>query len=169
MIARLFQLLFPSPLLSLLLMVLWLVMTQSYTRGNALLALVLGLVIPVFSANLRPRSKRMRHPLTVLRLCLTVMIDAWHSNWLVIRILLQPSLTRQDTSIFVRIPLEMRNPNGLAVLAAIVTITPGNAWAELSMDRSTLLLHVFDGRIDEQTVIQTVKQRYERPLMEIFE
>lgn len=159
----------PAPLLTLMLIVIWLVMTQSYTVGNLVLALILGFSIPIFSEKLRPQYVRVRHPIAIIRLCFIVMVDAWKSNMMVIRILLTPSLTREDTSIFIRIPLDMRDPNGLAVLAMIVTITPGNAWAELSMDRSTLLLHVFDGNIDENEVIQTVKQRYERPLMEIFE
>ncbi|WP_238944230.1 Na+/H+ antiporter subunit E [Allofranklinella schreckenbergeri] len=161
--------LFPAPLLSLLLVPLWLVMTQSYTLANLTLAVILGLGMPIFSASLRPLHVRVRKPLRIIRLCFVVMIDAWHSNLMVIRILLQPRLARETEGVFVRIPLQMRDPNGLAALAVITTITPGNAWAELSMDRSALLLHVFDGRIDPELVIRTVKERYERPLMEIFE
>ena len=57
---------------------------------------------------------------------------------------------------------------GLAVLATIVCITPGTVWAELSLDRSMLLLHVLE--VDDAAAIAAhVKQRYERPLMEIFE
>ncbi|KKW68157.1 monovalent cation/H+ antiporter subunit E [Lampropedia cohaerens] len=166
---KVFHFLIPAPLITLMLVVIWLVMTQSYSLGNCVLALGLGLGIPHFSEKLRPQYVRIRKPWVILRLCFIVMVDAWKSNWMVIRILLSPKLTKEDTSIFIRIPLDVRDPNALAVLAMIVTITPGNAWAELSMDRSTLLLHVFDGRIDQQVVIDTVKQRYERPLMEIFE
>ncbi|THT99694.1 Na+/H+ antiporter subunit E [Lampropedia puyangensis] len=160
---------FPAPLLSTLLIALWMVMTQSYSLANFVLALVLGLAIPIFSDALRPRYVRVRHPITIVKLAFTVMIDAWHSNLMVIRILFKKNATKEDTSIFIRIPLEMRDPNALAVLAVITTITPGNAWAELSMDRSTLLLHVFDGNVNQDEVIKTVKERYERPLMEIFE
>ena len=56
----------------------------------------------------------------------------------------------------------------LAVLAMIVTATPGTAWAELAADRSVLLLHVLSLE-DEAEVVATIKERYERPLMEIFE
>jgi multicomponent K+:H+ antiporter subunit E len=69
---------------------------------------------------------------------------------------------------FVRVPLAMRDPNGLAVLAMIVCLTPGTAWAEVAFDRSTLLIHVFDVD-DVPAFIELVKTRYERPLMEIFE
>eukprot|EP01035_Chromulina_nebulosa_P048872 gene48872-66342_t len=60
----------------------------------------------------------------------------------------------------VHIPLDVRDPNALAVLAMIVCITPGTAWAEISLDRSMLLLHVLE-LDDPATVIADVKQRYE--------
>jgi len=62
----------------------------------------------------------------------------------------------------------MRDPSGLAVLAMIFCLTPGTAWAELSLDRSTLIIHVFDLQ-DDAAFIALIKTRYERPLMEIFE
>ena len=65
-------------------------------------------------------------------------------------------------------PVAAYNANALAVLAMILCLTPGTAWGELSLDRSTLLLHVFDLK-DEQGMIRMIKDRYEKPLMEIFE
>ena len=50
----------------------------------------------------------------------------------------------------------------------IVCITPGTAWAELSRDRTTLLLHALDVS-DPHAMAAQIKTRYERPLMEIFE
>ena len=80
-------------------------------------------------------------------------------------------LTRRTDDIpshFLLIPLDVRDANALAVLAMILCLTPGTAWGELSLDRSTPLLHVFDLK-DEQGMIRMIKDRYEKPLMEIFE
>ncbi|WP_341273242.1 Na+/H+ antiporter subunit E [Corticibacter populi] len=159
---------FPGPLLSVMLFGMWLMMTQSYSLANMVLAAILGFGVPIFSAKLRPRYVRVRRPLVILRLFAVVTIDAWHSGWAVMKVLLR-RVGNEDTSEFVHVPLELRDPNGLAVLALITCITPGNAWGELSMDRSTLLLHVLDGKVEPEKVIRTVKERYERPLMEIFE
>jgi len=41
-------------------------------------------------------------------------------------------------------------------------------WGELSADRSLLMIHVLDLH-DEQWWIDTIKNRYERPLRSIFE
>lgn len=159
--------LFPAPLLSVALFVVWLLLNQSLSAGQMLMALLVAVVVPVLAADLRPLPVRIRHPLTVLRLGFTVVADTTVSNLQVARFLLFPSL-RKHPADFVTIPLELRDPNALAVLAVIVCITPGTAWAELSMDRSMLRLHVLEVD-DPQTIIDHVKQRYERPLMEIFE
>ena len=98
------------------------------------------------------------------------MVDgeaATQSNIAVLRFLLLPR-TRRHSADFVKIPLELRDPNGLAVLAMIVCITPGTVWAELSRDRSMLMLHVLEVH-DREAIVQHVQTRYERPLMEIFE
>ena len=157
----------PAPLLSVLLFVLWLLLNRSLDTGQLLLALLLALVIPVLSSGLRPLPVRIRHPLVVLRLMLSVAADSVRSNIAVARLLLIPD-KRRHASGFVHVPLDLRDPNALAVLAMIVCITPGTAWAELSLDRATLLLHVLE--VDDAVAIAAlVKSRYERPLMEIFE
>lgn len=159
--------LLPAPLVSLGLFVMWLLLNHSMSAGHVILALVLALGLPVMFRELRPQQVRVRHPGTVLRLCFRVMVDTTQSNIAVLRFLLLPSQRRYAPD-FVKIPLELRDPNGLAVLAMIVCITPGTAWAELSLDRSMLMLHVLEVH-DAQAIAYHVKTCYERPLMEIFE
>jgi multicomponent K+:H+ antiporter subunit E len=62
----------------------------------------------------------------------------------------------------------LHDANGLAALAIITTVVPGTVWSELAVDRSALLLHLFDVD-DEQAYVSYFKQRYEKPLTEIFE
>lgn len=159
--------LLPAPLLSVALFLLWLLLNQSLSAGHMLLGAILGLLIPVLLRGLRPLPVRIRHPLTILRLAASVVYDTTASNLTVVRFLLFPSMRKHGAD-FVHIPLELRDPNALAVLAMIVCITPGTAWAELSRDRSVLLLHVLEVG-DPQEVIDHIKSSYERPLMEIFE
>ncbi|GAB2531785.1 MULTISPECIES: Na+/H+ antiporter subunit E [unclassified Simplicispira] len=159
--------LLPAPLLSLALFFLWLLLTRSLSAGHLLLATVLALAVPVLTRGLRPLPVRIRKPTAVLRLGLRVMVDTVESNLGAARLLVFPSLRRHPSG-FVHIPLQLRDPNALAVLAMIVCITPGTSWAELSLDRSVLLLHVLEVG-DPQSLIAHVQQCYEKPLMEIFE
>jgi multicomponent K+:H+ antiporter subunit E len=68
----------------------------------------------------------------------------------------------------VQIPLELRHPAALAALACIITATPGTAWARYDSVRGVLTMHILD-LIDDETWIRTIKERYERRLLEIFE
>ncbi len=157
---------FPSPPLSLALFVVWLLLNQSVAASTLLMAGVLALVVPVLTRSLRPATVRMRRPGVALRLAARSMLDMVFSAWTIARILLSRKAAINPQ--FVYIPLELRDPNALAVLAMICCLTPGTAWGELSLDRSALLLHVYDLK-DEPAFIALIKQRYERPLMEIFE
>ncbi len=159
--------LFPAPLLSVVLFILWLLLNHSVSAGQMVLGCLVAIVIPVLTSGLRPLPVRIRRPGTVLRLALRVVKDTIASNLAVARLFIHPS-SRRHPSGFVHIPLKMRDPNGLAVLAMIVCITPGTAWAELSLDRTVLLLHVLE-LDDPQATIEHVQSCYERPLMEIFE
>lgn len=159
--------LFPAPLLSLSLFLLWLVLNLSVSPGNVLLGLLLGVLAPLLMAPLRPVSARIRHPLVVLRLILRVGIDVLISNLQVARGV-WTAKRRAPRSRFVHIPLDLRDAHGLAALSMITTVIPGTIWSELALDRSILLLHVFD-LDDEAHFIEHFKQTYERPLMEIFE
>lgn len=159
--------LLPAPLLSVALFLLWLLLTRSLSAGHLILATVLALAVPLLTRGLRPLPVRIRKPTAMLRLGLRVVMDTVMSNLDAARILVLPS-RRRNPSAFVRIPLQVRDPNALAVLAMIVCITPGTSWAELSLDRSVLLLHVLEVD-DPQTIVDHVKQHYEQPLMEIFE
>ena len=157
----------PAPLLSLALFALWLLLNRSLSVGQLLLGAMLALVIPVLTAGLRPVPVRVRRPGVALRLLLRVLADSVRSNFAVASLLLWPG-SRRHAAGFVYVSLELRDPNALAVLAMIVCITPGTAWAELSLDRATLLLHVLE--VDDAAAIAAyVKSGYERPLMEIFE
>ena len=157
----------PTPLLSLALFAVWLLLNRSVSAGHLILGTVLAVAIPLLTAGLRPMRVRVRRPTMVLRLAFNVVVDTVQSNIAVARLLLAPR-TRRHPAGFVQIPLQLRDPNALAVLAVITYITPGSAWAEISLDRSMLMLHLLE-LDDPAAVVARVKTRYERPLMEIFE
>lgn len=159
--------LLPAPVLSLSLFALWLLLNQSISVGHLLLGTVVAVAMPLLTAPLRPLPARIRRPRVLLRLILTVGWDVVMSNLKVGRDVLR-SARRMPASAFVRIPLDLRDANALAALAIITTVVPGTVWSELALDRSAVLLHVWDLE-DEAVFIAHYKSRYERPLMEIFE
>ncbi|MEI7446757.1 MAG: Na+/H+ antiporter subunit E, partial [Burkholderiales bacterium] len=69
---------------------------------------------------------------------------------------------------FVWVPLDVRRPRSIALLAGIVTMTPGTLSCELSDDHRHLLVHGLD-IADPQALVDEVKTRYEAPIRELFE
>jgi len=158
---------FPSPLLSLALLAIWMLLNGSFGPGQWLMGILLAWLVPYLTHSLRPTPVRFSHPMTALRLLMHVGSDVIASNLRVLRGTLAPT-KRVPEGGFIVIPLDMRDPNGLAVLAAIMCVIPGTIWSELALDRSALMVHLFDLQNGEAE-IELIKQRYERPLMEIFE
>ncbi|SHM92935.1 multisubunit potassium/proton antiporter, PhaE subunit [Pseudomonas asturiensis] len=159
--------LFPAPVFSLALWVLWLVLNLSISPGQLLLGAVLGFLAPLLMAPLRPMPVRIRKPGTILKFLLMVGRDVVVSN-LQVGLSVWKLKHRPPRSAFVRVPLDLHNANGLAALAMVTTVVPGTVWSELALDRSVLLMHVFDLE-DEAQFIEHFKTTYERPLMEIFQ
>ena len=83
-------------------------------------------------------------------------------------IVVEPAVSDGYSYDNVTIPLQLKDPYGLAILACIITATPGTIWMSYRPADGQLLIHVFD-LIDETEWVRTVTQRYEAPLREIFE
>jgi len=158
--------LLPFPLISAGLLVLWLLLTGTLSLGQLLLGSAAALVGGWALAALDPPKARLRRPGAIFRLAALVVADIVRSNFAVARIVLGLG-RRERTSGFVNIPLELRDPYGLATLAGIITSTPGTLWVGFDAASGTLTIHVLD-LVDESEWVRTIKSRYERPLLEIF-
>jgi multicomponent K+:H+ antiporter subunit E len=159
--------LLPFPILSCGLLVLWLLLNQTISLGQFLIGCVLAFAGGLSLTTLQLPRERVRRPSAVLRLFALVTVDIIRSNIAVGRIILGLG-RRQRTSGFVNIPLDLRNPYALAVLACIITSTPGTLWVSFDRQKGLLMIHVLD-LIDEGEWIRTIKGRYEPHLLEIFE
>src|SRR5690606_34322227 len=95
------------------------------------------------ASKLRPLRARPKHVWTMLCLIWHVAVDITRSNIAVSRIIWLGGHA-QATSGFIKIPLRIRDPHGLAALACIVTYTPGTVWSDYSDEESVLTLHVLD-------------------------
>ena len=156
----------PYPLLSASLLLMWLAL-NGFTPGH----LILGCIVAVFAswgmASLRPAKPRLPKWYLLPKLVGIVLYDIVCSNLAVAAILVQGRRARFRPG-FVTVPLDLENPTGLAVLAVVVTSTPGTAWLEYNSLSRTVLIHVLD-LVDEAQMQALIKERYEALLMEIFE
>jgi multicomponent K+:H+ antiporter subunit E len=167
----------PTPFMSLLLFVVWLLLNNSLAPGHLLLAVFLAVVIPLVVSPFSTKQPRIVKPGLALRHLLLVLYDIITANVQVAILILGP--TKRLTPGFVKIPLDLTHSMPITILASTVSLTPGTVSAEvyplsesLSEDQISeqrfLLIHVLN-LTDEQALIDTIKQRYEAPLLEIFQ
>jgi len=160
--------LLPFPMMSIVLLLFWLLLNQSLAPSDLLLGAILGVVVPLLTKPLVPLGyPKLKRPLTLFRLLSMALVEIVRSclnvSWLIL------SKKRDGlNSQFIKVPLDIRNPYGLALLSCLINSTPGTVWVEILPDRYELALHVFDLH-DEQWWVETIKTRYEKPLIEIFE
>jgi multicomponent K+:H+ antiporter subunit E len=154
--------------LVLVLVAMWLALNQTLAPGQAVLGAALAAALVSAAVSLRPLHARPRRVHVAAGLALTVLTDVVRSNLAVARIVLGFPRRREVRAGFLDVPLDLRDPHGVAALAVIVTATPGTLWVRLSPDGNAVRLHVLDLEDEEQS-IRWIKTRYERPLMRIFE
>ncbi|MES5098270.1 Na+/H+ antiporter subunit E [Agrobacterium sp. BA1120] len=156
----------PYPLLTLSLIIFWMTI-NSFSPGHLLLGTVVAMVASWAMASLRPPKPRIRNWHLVIKLIVIVLYDIIRSNIAVAFIILFKR-DRKVKSGFLTIPLDLRDPMGLAALAVVLTATPGSAWLEYNSSQGTLLIHVLD-EVSDAYWQHLIKSRYEKMLMEIFE
>ncbi|MCC6192855.1 MAG: monovalent cation/H+ antiporter subunit E [Burkholderiales bacterium] len=145
----------------------WLALGDTIAVADALVGALVATGAVLALSRLDAPPSGWRHPWTAVKLAATVAGDIARSNVAVATIVLRRG-TRGRVAGFIDVPLDLRHTAGLAVLACIITATPGTTWAGYDARSGTLTMHILD-LVDEAALVRAVKERYERPLREIFE
>jgi len=157
---------FPMPLQSVVLFVAWLLLNNSLSAGHILLAILFAIAIPRFCLPVQSPQPKAHRPLLIVRYFLVLLWDIAVANLNVARLVLGSN--RKLSPGFIAIPLDMRAELPITILASTISLTPGTLSADVSKDRNWLYVHALDID-DEAALIAEIKQRYERPLKEIFQ
>lgn len=160
-----FRRVLPSIPMSLTIFVFGLLLVDKVTTGQVVLAALVALVIPQISRRLEREFAQIKSLRPIPRLAMVILYDIVKANIQTARLVLGPE--RRLRSRWVWVPLDFKNIHGITALASVITLTPGTVSAELSDDRSYLLVHALDVD-DPQALIDEIKTRYEAPLKEIF-
>lgn len=150
----------PHPLLTLVLVLLWMALLNSFTAAGLIVGIILGMLIPIYTANFWPQRPVVRAPLQVLSFVAIVILDVVVANIQVAFLILFRRAERLRSR-WVSIPLELTSPEAITVLVGTITLTPGTVASDLSSDGRTLLVHCLDVG-DEEQLVRRIKQRYER-------
>ncbi|MDO9165812.1 MAG: Na+/H+ antiporter subunit E [Rhodoferax sp.] len=153
------------PWLTGMLAVSWLLLQHSLEPVHLLSAALIGIVLPRLLHDFLPReaSLQLAPMLTLTRI---VLWDIVISNITVARLVLGP-IARMHPA-WVPIPLALTHPTAISLLATIITTTPGTVSCTIDEQRRQILVHALDCD-DPAQMAKDIKNRYEVPLLAIFE
>ncbi len=158
--------LFPQPWLTVTLILTWMLLVNGTKLGSLVLAAALGILIPLLTKAYWPGKPRVHNMPALLAYVALVIWDILVANIVVARIILfrRPDQIR---SAFIAVPINLTTPEGIAVLSATITLTPGTVTADMSACGRVLLIHALHAP-DPAAVRDEIKSRYEARLQRIF-
>lgn len=157
----------PRPVMTLVITGFWMLLLNDFSMGGLVFGLILGFTIPYFTSSLWPAARGIRSYPKAAAYFLLVLWDIVVANMQVAYLILFRRAADLSPRFFT-VPLDLRTPEAITVLASTITMTPGTVSSDLSADGRSLLVHGLDVR-DEAEVVAQIKQRYEARLKEIFE
>ena len=162
---NMFRSLVPRPMLSLLLWGVWLLLNNTVAAGHVLLGLLLAIAIPRLTYHFWDPQADVKRPLLMVKFIFILVYDIIIANIDVARRILGSSNNLNPA--FFEYPLAIKGDFPITILASTISLTPGTVSAQLSADRSRLLIHGL--HVDDvAAAVAQIRQRYEAPLQEIF-
>ena len=155
----------PHPFVSCLVFLSWQMLAHSVAVSDLLLALLLAVFIPRLVQPFIDRTPHI-HWTAVIKLVLVVLWDILIANFRMAKMVLGPM--HQLHPQWYRVPLNTEHEQVNTLLAMIITTTPGTVSAGIDQERGDILVHALSTD-DTELDIQTIKRRYELPLIEIFD
>ncbi|MGC3939087.1 Na+/H+ antiporter subunit E [Roseobacter sp. EG26] len=164
--ARAYRWLLPHPILTLILAVVWTLLQNEISAGMVVFGIILGIIIPWITSVWWPDTPRGFRLDKMISYSLIVMWDILVANVQVAWIVLTVPNSKLKPA-WIVVPLKLREPEAITVLAGTITLTPGTVSADLSDEGHSLLVHVLHTD-DPDAVLNDIKTRYEGRLLEIF-
>lgn len=155
----------PHPLLSLLLLVLWLLLNNTAAPGHLVLGTAFGIIIPLFTRRFWPQRLAVGHFAAALRLAGRVIVDIIRANFSVAKVVLGPKSAIQP--MFVKVPLDVESDFAVSLLASVISLTPGTVSADIDVENRCLLVHALSTE-EPDDLVRQIKSRYETLIKEIF-
>ncbi|MBW0147014.1 Na+/H+ antiporter subunit E [Marinobacter arenosus] len=156
---------FPQPWLSLILFLTWQFLNDGVSGASVVMGLILAWAIPQITHGFWPERPAFFKSWRMPGYLLHVIRDIVVASFQVAKLILSP---RQPRPVFVSYPLELEHPLAISILASTISLTPGTVSVDISDDNRILLVHALDAENDDE-VIDVIRTRYEKPLLEMFQ
>ena len=145
----------------------WFLLVNQWKVGSLVMAVFLATVIPLVTSPYWPHRPRLNSLPALLSYAGLVVWDVILANIQVARIILFMPRDRIQSA-WIPVPIELKSPEAIAILAGTITMTPGTVTADMSACGTVLLIHSLHAP-DPDAIRDDIKSRYETRLKRIFE
>lgn len=157
--------LFPHPVLSVVLWIIWLLLNNTISAGHMVLGALLAIFIPWFTSSFWPETVKIRKPWLLVKYLAVVLWEIMIANVVVAKMIISRADKLQPG--FIAYQLTLQSPIAISLLANTISLTPGTVSCDLTEDGRILLIHAL--HIDDAAAIKAdIARKFERPLEEIF-
>lgn len=154
-------------LLVIILALVWAAITGSFSGLNLLFGgLIAGLAVTVLRGSLRQAGawRKLRLILALAGLFIyELMVSAIRVAWVVV----QPDIKAAIRPAVIAVPLKVKSDAEIALLANLITLTPGTLSVDVSPDRSTLFVHALS-LTSADALIADIATGFEARIAEIY-
>ncbi len=150
---------------NLMLALIWMFLTGSLTANTLIEGFIVGYLALWLASPLYGPSTYFRKFRQVVSFILYFLRELVVATFRVARVVISPELNVRP--VIIAVPLDVKTDIQIALLANLVTLTPGSMTLDVSDDRRVMYVHVMHAE-DVEQARQEIKQGFERRIGELF-
>ncbi|MEH6718044.1 MAG: Na+/H+ antiporter subunit E [Aurantimonas endophytica] len=151
-------------LFNLVLALMWVVVSGSFTLLNLLFGFLLG-AAALYLIREEGNMSYIGRARLGFSLFLLFLLELLKSAWRVAVMVLSPNMNLKPG--ILAFPLRVKSDAEITLLANMITLTPGTLSIDVSEDRSTLYVHAFDCS-DPEAAKADIRDGFEARILEVF-
>lgn len=153
-------------LLNVLLALAWSALMGNFDPPYLVFGFVLGYLILWLFYQKSPTPKYFREVPLVIEFVIFFLWEVILSNIRLTITILSPKMNLRPA--VVAVPLDLKSEVGIVILSHMITLTPGTLSLDISSNRHTIYVHVYD-LDDPDKFVDRIKSKFERRVREIIE
>lgn len=145
----------------------WMLLQNSFTFGHFLAGYVVGAIILYVFYRFFPGGKiYLSKAFAIVELLLVFLWELLKANITVANLVLSRKMEIRPG--IIAVPLEITQDQAIALLANMITLTPGTLSLDVSADKKEIFVHVLN-LDDTEAARREIKEVFERRIIKILE
>jgi multicomponent Na+:H+ antiporter subunit E len=151
-------------MLNLLIGVIWMFLSESYTFSSFLIGFVIGAALLFLLNRFIPDSFYFKYVKAIFYLIFLFLKELTLANLEVLKWVYKPKLDFQPG--IIALPIDVKNNWEITLLANLITLTPGTLSVDVSRDQRFIYIHAID-LPDVNDTIVGIKNTFEKAIREV--